>query len=205
MIKRGKKLTEYKTGHMIFRQGAEAVAVHYLAAGLVKEMILSDGREAIVDIVESGCFFGVGALDDRLLRNCSAVALRPSTVFSISNDAMVEAMQALPGLATLFMAHLMERTIRAESDKAGLIFNSTEKRLAQRLLVLAHSSDGTASARAIGPEITQEALANMIGTTRPRVNYFMNKFRKLGLIRYNGVIEVNAPLLYTTVLEEKRR
>ena len=195
-IKR-KRAAQYKTGEMIFRQGADADSVCYLQKGMIKQTVLADGREVVVEIVRPGDFFGASDFEGRHVRVCGAFAMKPCTVVLVSNEDLRQAIDADSVFARLFMTHLLDRERRAQADKAATIFSTTEQRLAHMLIDLASPSG------IIGPEITHGILANMIGTTRPHVSFFMNRFRKAGLIKYDGITEVNAKALHAAILEEK--
>ena len=204
-ISEGKVTADFRAGETIFRQGSRAEAVHYLVSGSVKQIVESIRREAITGLLEPGAFFGTDGLEGGLAMSCSAVALKVSRVIMLSNSVMMRELRD-PEFSQLFVGYLLERNSRIEAEKIDLLLNSTEKRLAHRLLMLAHyGQTGTEGAHIIGPEITQEMLANMIGTTRPRVNHFMNRFRSLGLIRYKGndSIEIT-PALQRVILEEDK-
>lgn len=195
----GKSVRDYRPSEVIFRQKAPAEHVFYLQSGRAKETVTSEqGKEAITGVLEAGLFFGTNAVDAGTSRLSTVIAVTHCVVTAITREAMNRALQD-PRFAQLFVAYLLYHNSKIEAEKIDLLFNSSEKRLAQRLLILARVSDG--APQRIGPEITQEMLADMIGTTRPRVNYFLNKFRKLGFIRYNGGIEV-LPALLRAVLQE---
>lgn len=206
MITEGKVTADFRAGDVIYRQGARADQVHYLVSGSIKEVVTSGNarREAIIGILEPGDFFGTEGLLGGDVTACSAIAVKPSRVISLTNHAMVVALRD-PEFSRLFVHYLLERNSRIEAEKLDLLFNSTEKRLAYRLLMLAHYESGTAGTYVVGPEITQEMLANMIGSTRPRVNFFMTRFRDLGLIKYkpNDAIEIT-PRLQRVVLREEK-
>jgi CRP/FNR family cyclic AMP-dependent transcriptional regulator len=193
-IKR-KRTTQYKTGEIIFRQGADADSACYLSKGMVKQTVTTDGREIVVEIVQPGDFFGVCDLEGRHVRVCGAFALKPCTVVTIANEDLRAAIDADSVFARLFVTHLLDRERRAQSDKAASVFSNTEQRLAHTLIELANPSG------VIEPEITQEMLANMIGTTRSHVSTFMNRFRRAGLIKYNGVTQIDARALFSAILE----
>lgn len=179
----GKKVNRYRPNEVVFKQGEPADLVFYLQSGRAKESVASDqGKEAVVGMLEPGFFFGTGSMDGTRSWTSTVTAVTECLVTSITTDAMKAALKE-PVFAQLFMVYLLEHTTRIEAEKIDLLFNSTEKRLARRLLILAHVGDG--KPEVIGPEITQEMLGEMIGTTRPRVNFFLNRFRSLGLIRYN--------------------
>lgn len=193
----GKMISHHRAGEIIFKQGSPALHVFYLRSGKAKETVASEhGKDAMVGMLEPGIFFGTGSLDGGRHRVSTVTAMTPCTVTAITRDAMLAALRE-PSFAQMFMTYLLDQNTRIEAEKVDLLFNSSEKRLAQRLLILARFGEGRP--RIIGPEITQEMLADMIGTTRPRVNYFLNRFRKMGHIRYNGGIEVQASLLNVLV------
>jgi CRP/FNR family cyclic AMP-dependent transcriptional regulator len=191
----GKTITRYKPGEIIFKQGEPAGAVYYLQYGNVKESVVSDqGREAVVGMLEPGLFFGTACLDGSVVRTSTAMAVKASMVTAITKEAMNAMLNDRLEFAQLFRVYQLHLTSRLEADKIDLMFNSAEKRLARVLLILARYGDGSAPQK-IGANISQELIAEMVGTTRPRVNYFMIKFRKLGYIKYNGGIEVSPALL----------
>jgi len=191
----GKTITRYKPGEIIFKQGEPAGAVYYLQYGSVKESVVSDqGREAVVGMLEPGLFFGTACLDGPEVRTSTATAVKASMVTAISKEAMNAMLNGRLEFAQLFRVYQLHLTSRLEADKIDLLFNSIEKRLARALLILARYG-ADREPQKIGADISQELIAEMIGTTRPRVNYFMTKFRKLGYIKYNGGIEVSPQLL----------
>lgn len=195
----GKTITVHQRGDVIFKQGEAADLVFYLQSGRAKETVTTEqGRIAVVGMLEPGFFFGTNSLDGGELHLSTVSAVTTCTVTAITKAAMTNALRE-PNFSQLFIAYLLHHSSQIEAEKINLLFNSSEKRLAQKLLILAHVGDGPL--QQIGPEITQEMLADMIGTTRPRVNYFLNRFRKLGFIKYNGGITVLPPLL-KAVLQE---
>jgi CRP/FNR family transcriptional regulator, cyclic AMP receptor protein len=198
----GKTILEFYKNQNIFAQGDVADTVFYLQKGRVKLTVLSEqGKEAVVAILEPGQFFGEGCLNGHPLRIATTTAMEECLVTSITKEAMIALLHTEPRFSEMFMAYLLTRNSRVEEDLIDQLFNSSEKRLARLLLLLAHfGKEG--SPRPINPSISQETLAEMIGTTRSRVSYFMNKFRKLGLISYNGKIEVHNSLL-SAVLHDK--
>jgi CRP/FNR family cyclic AMP-dependent transcriptional regulator len=198
----GKTILEFHKNQNIFAQGDVADTVFYLQKGRVKLTVLSEqGKEAVVAILEPGQFFGEGCLNGHPLRIATTTAMEECLVTSITREAMIALLHTEPRFSEMFMAYLLTRNSRVEEDLIDQLFNSSEKRLARLLLLLAHfGKEG--SPRPINPSISQETLAEMIGTTRSRVSYFMNKFRKLGLISYNGKIEVHNSLL-SAVLHDK--
>jgi CRP/FNR family cyclic AMP-dependent transcriptional regulator len=198
----GKTLLEFHKNQHIFEQGDVADTVFYIQKGRVKITVLSEqGKEAVVAILESGQFFGEGCMNGYALRIATTTAMEDCLITAITKAAMIVALHDEPKFSELFMAYLLTRNSRIEEDLIDQLFNSSERRLARLLLLLANfGKEG--SSQPISTNISQETLAEMIGTTRSRVSHFMNKFRKLGLISYNGHIEVNNSLL-TAVLHEK--
>jgi CRP/FNR family transcriptional regulator, cyclic AMP receptor protein len=198
----GKTILEFHKGEHVFEQGDVADAVFYIQKGKVKLTVLSEqGKEAIVAILEPGQFFGEGCMNGQKLRISTTTAMEDCLITSITKSAMVAAIHDQPKFSEMFMAYLLTRNNRIEEDLIDQLFNSSERRLARLLLLLANfGKEG--SPQPINPNISQATLAEMIGTTRSRVSHFMNKFRKLGLISYNGHIEVHSSLL-TAVLQEK--
>ena len=191
----GKSISELNKGAIVFAQGDVADAVFYIQKGRIKLVVVSvDGKEAVVGILESGQFFGEGCLNGRPFRVATTVALEASVVTRISKDAMARMLELEPKFAQLFMMHLISRNSRIEEDLVDQLFNPSEKRLARVLLLLANFGK-EATPQPIDIDINQETLAEMIGSTRSRVSFFMNKFRKLGFISYNGTIRVHASLL----------
>ena len=198
----GKTIANYRKDQIIFTQGDVADTVFYLQQGKVKVVVISEhGKEAVVGLVEAGQFFGEGCMNGHRLRVATTTALEPCLVTAISKSAMLAMLEKEPKFSAMFMQHLLTRNSRVEEDLIDQLFNSSEKRLARLLLLLANfGKEGNVTP--INPSINQETLAEMIGTTRSRVSFFMNKFRKLGLISYNGKIEVHQSLL-NAVLYEK--
>ena len=198
----GKTILEFEKNQHIFEQGDVADAVFYIQKGSVKLTVLSEhGKEAVVGILEPGQFFGEGCLNGHPLRIATTTAMEECLITSITKEAMTAALHSEPKFSELFMAYLLTRNSRVEEDLIDQLFNSSEKRLARLLLLLAHfGKEGRP--QPILLDMSQETLAEMIGTTRSRVSYFMNKFRKLGLISYNGKIEVHNSLL-NAVLHDK--
>jgi len=187
---------------VIFSQGDAEDAVYYLEEGRAKLTVISaNGKEAVVAILGAGDFFGEGCLSEQRVRIATATAMTESAVMRVDRFAFVRAVQSEPAFAQLFMDHLLRRSIRIESDLVDQLFNSSEKRLARLLLLLANFGQET-NPEPIIAKISQETLAEMVGTTRSRVSFFMNKFRKLGYIDYNGRIEVHSSLLDFVLHEE---
>jgi CRP-like cAMP-binding protein len=194
-IGEGRKALLFPKKQIIFAQGDPADAVFYLRTGKVRLTVVSkDGKEATIGILSDGSFFGEGSLAGQPLRMGSATAMTDCAVLRIEKKAMVDALHREHTLSDLFVAYLLTRNIKYEEDLVDQLFNSSEKRLARVLLLLAHFGKDGKPEVAI-PKISQETLAEMIGTTRSRVSFFMNRFRKLGFIRYNGELEVHSSLL----------
>jgi CRP/FNR family cyclic AMP-dependent transcriptional regulator len=191
----GRKFVLFPRKHGIFAQGDSADAVFYVQTGKVKLTVVShEGKEATIGILGEGYFFGEGSLAGQALRMCSATAMTDCAVLRIEKTAMMEALHREHELSDLFVAYLLARNIRYEEDLVDQLFNSSEKRLARILLLLAHfGKEG--KPESVVPKISQEVLAEMIGTTRSRVSFFMNRFRKLGFIHYNGGLQVHSSLL----------
>ena len=194
-------LKQYRAGQTIFAQGDPADSVFYLKKGKVKLTVFSSqGKEAVIAILGPGDFFGEGCLAAQPLRISSATAMQNLSTTRIEKKTMVALLHKDPEFAEMFIAYLLSRNIRIEEDLVDQLFNSSEKRLARLLLLLAHYGKDSKPETVI-PKMSQETLAEMIGTTRSRVSYFMNKFRKLGFIEYNGSLHVNSALL-TVVLRD---
>ena len=198
----GKAILQFQKDQVVFSQGDAADSVFYIQEGRVKVVVISEqGKEAVVGIFGAGQFFGEGCMNGHSVRIATTTAMEDSLVTAITKTAMLAVLQDQPKFSELFMAYLLSRNSRIEEDLIDQLFNSSEKRLARLLLLLANfGKEG--SAQPIVPNISQETLAEMIGTTRSRVSFFMNKFRKLGFISYNGKIEVNSSLL-NAVLYDK--
>lgn len=191
----GQSLTTYAAGEVVFSQGDPADAVFYIQSGKVKITVISEqGKEAVVALLNPTEFFGEGALAGQSKRISTAVAMSDSTISRIEKSTILRLIQDEPAFSELFIAHLLGRAVRSEADLIDQLFNSSEKRLARLLLLLANFGKD-AEPEPILAKISQETLAQMIGTTRGRVSFFMNKFRKLGFISYNGNIEVHSALL----------
>jgi CRP/FNR family cyclic AMP-dependent transcriptional regulator len=200
-ITTGKATAKFGPKKAIFRQGEPADSIFFIEKGKVKLGVVSDrGKEAVVGILGPGDFIGEGCLAGQELRMSSAVAMTESTVVRIGKAAMTQALHEDLSFSEIFLAYVLMRNIRIQEDLVDQLFNSSEKRLARVLLMLAHYGTGGQPDLVI-EKISQETLAEMIGTTRSRVSYFMNKFRKLGFIKYNGVLEVRSSLL-TVVLND---
>jgi CRP/FNR family transcriptional regulator, cyclic AMP receptor protein len=192
----GRTITNYGKNQAVFSQGEAADSVFYIREGKVKVTVRSDqGKEAVVAIHGKGDFFGEGCLNGQPLRLASAVAMADSTIImGITKAAIVRTLREQPKFAEKFMAHLLARNARVEEDLVDQLFNSSEKRLARALLLMANfGKEGTPDP--VITKVSQETLAEMVGTTRARVNTFMNKFRKLGFIEYDGEMKVHPSLL----------
>ena len=198
----GKTILEFSKEQVVFAQGDVANTVFYIQKGRVKVVVISEqGKEAVVGISEPGEFFGEGCMNGHSLRIATTTAMEECLITVITKAAMLAALHDQPKFSELFMAYLLTRNSRIEEDLIDQLFNSSEKRLARLLLLLANfGKEG--SPQPISPNISQETLAERIGTTRSRVSFFMNKFRKLGFISYNGKIEVHSSLL-NAVLYDK--
>ncbi len=193
-------IRKYAKAAVIFAQGDPAADVFYIQHGSVKLSVLSrKGKEAVVAVLGQGDFFGEGCLAAQPRRIATASAMSASTVLVVEKPQMLEMLHTQPALAERFLAHMLARNIRVEEDLVDQLFNSSEKRLARVLLLLARY--GKADQPLLIPKMSQETLAEIVGTTRSRVNFFMNKFRDLGFIEYDGDIKVNSSLL-TVVLHD---
>jgi CRP/FNR family transcriptional regulator, cyclic AMP receptor protein len=194
-IGEGRKLLSSQKKQTIFTQGDLADAVFYIQTGKVKLTVVSKtGKEATIGLLSEGDFFGESSLAGQELRMDTATAITDCTVLRIDKKAMMEALHREHEFSDLFVAYLLARNIRYEEDLVDQLFNSSEKRLARILLLLAHfGKEG--KPESVVPKISQEMLAEMIGTTRSRVSFFMNRFRKLGFIHYNGGLQVHTSLL----------
>ena len=198
----GRRIDKFRKGQNIFSQGEPADAVFYVQSGKVKITVVSEqGKEAVVAILGANEFFGEGALAGQTRRISTAVTMAESVIMRLEKAAIVHVLHEEPAFSELFISHLLGRTIRVEADLVDQLFNSSEKRLARLLLLLANFGKEGKPEPVIA-KISQETLAEMIGTTRSRVSFFMNKFRKLGLINYNGGIEVHSSLLNVVLHEQ---
>jgi len=191
----GRAISEYRKDKTIFRQGDPSDAVFYIQSGKVKTTVVSEeGKEAVVALLGIGDFFGEGCLTGQPQRLATVSALTECVIVRISKTDITRVIHEEPAFAELFISHLLARNSRVEEDLVDQLFNSSEKRLARTLLILANfGKEGRPEP--IIAKVSQETLAEMIGTTRSRVSFFMNKFRKLGLIDYNGSIEIHSSLL----------
>ena len=195
------RTVRFATGAVVFAQGAQANSVFYVQEGGIKLSVLSStGKEAVVAMLGPGDFFGEGCLAGQLLRMGTATAVMRTALLRVPKRDMVRMLHEHAEFSDRFLAHMLTRNIRIEEDLVDQLFNSSEKRLARTLLLLARYGKEDATPRVL-PKLSQETLAEMVGTTRSRVNFFMNKFRKLGLIEYNGGLKVNSSLL-SIVLHE---
>lgn len=186
---------EYGARTTIFAQGDPATSVMYVEQGTVRLSVLSHtGKEAVIAVLEADHFFGEGCLVGQLNRMVTASAMSACTIIVVEKGEMMRQLHAQPAFADRFLRHMLTRNIRIEEDLIDQLFNSSEKRLARTLLLLARYGEPEASHRAL-PKVSQETLAEMVGTTRSRVNFFLNKFRKLGFIEYNGGLKINHSLL----------
>jgi CRP/FNR family cyclic AMP-dependent transcriptional regulator len=194
-VSNGKTMLTSPKRQIIFSQGDAADAVFYIQEGRIKLSTLSqEGKEAVVAILEPGNFLGEGCLAGQLVCMTTATSLENSTLVRIDKQAMIDTLHNEPTFTELFLAYLLARNIRIQEDLVDQLFNSSEKRLARVLLLMAHfGKEG--KPEAIIPKVSQEVLAEMIGTTRSRVSFFMNKFRKLGFLDYNGGVHVHSSLL----------
>ena len=197
----GRTIANYRVDDVIFVQGTPADAVFYIQKGKVKLTVLSEqGKEAVVAAMSPDEFCGEGCLTGQPLRMATAVAMTECEIMRLDKEVIIRVLHDEPAFSEMFVSYLLARTIRVEEDLTDQLFNSSEKRLARALLLLANfGKEGRPET--IIPKVSQETLAEMIGTTRSRVNFFMNKFRKLGLIDYNGHIEIHSALL-NVVLHE---
>ena len=198
----GRTLSNYRKGQVIFLQGDPADAVFYIQKGQVKMTVISErGKEAVVAVLSSDEFCGEGCLTAQPRRLATATAMTKCEIMRLEKAAIIHVLREEPAFSEMFLSHLLTRTIRIEEDLVDQLFNSSEKRLARALLLLANfGKEGRPEP--ILPNVSQEMLAEMIGTTRSRVSFFMNKFRKLGLIDYNGHLEIHSSLLNVVLHEE---
>ena len=194
-VNHGRKISLYRKGGIVFRQATPADAVFYVRKGRIKIVVSSSqGREAVIALLGPGEFFGEGCLIGQPLRLATAKAVVDSEVTRVAKAEMLRVLHAEPVFGEFFTAHLLTRNSRAEADLVDQLFNSSEKRLARTLLILANFGK-SGGPQPISMKISQETLAEIIGASRPRVSVFMNKFRKLGLISYNGTLQVSGSLL----------
>ena len=190
-----RRVSRFEPGKVVFAQGGQASSVFYLQDGAVKLTVLSSsGKEAVVAMLGPGDFLGEGCLAGQTLRMGTATAVTPTSVLRIPKAEMTRMLREHSEFSDRFIEHMLVRNIRIEEDLVDQLFNSSEKRLARTLLLLARYGKEDTTARKL-PKLSQETLAEMVGTTRSRVNFFMNKFRKLGFIEYNGGVKINSSLL----------
>jgi CRP/FNR family cyclic AMP-dependent transcriptional regulator len=190
-----RKVKAFKRAEVVYSQGDAAKSVMYLQEGGVKLTVVNEvGKEAVVAILGPGDFFGEGCLAGQSVRMGTAAAITPSTVLVIEKGEMFKVLHEQHALSDRFITFMLARNIRIEEDLVDQLFNSSEKRLARTLLLLARYGKED-KPQGVLPKVSQETLAEMIGTTRSRVNFFMNKFRKLGFIKYNGGLQINTSLL----------
>ena len=198
----GRSIGNYRKDQIVFSQGDAADAVFYIQKGKAKVTVVSEqGKEAVVAVLGEDEFFGEGCLAGQLQRIANVASMTDSVIMRLEKAAVVRVIHQEPAFSEMFIAHLLGRTIRVEADLVDQLFNSSEKRLARMLLLLANFGKEGTPAPMIA-KISQETLAEMFGTTRSRVSFFMNKFRKLGFIDYNGGIEVHSSLLNLVLHEQ---
>ena len=196
-----RKIAEYRRGESIFAQGDAADSVMYVHQGGVKFSVVNgSGKEAVVAMFGPSDFFGEGCMAGQAVRMGTAIAITPTTILVMEKNELLRVLHSQHELSDHFIRYMLAHNIRVEEDLVDQLFNSSEKRLARTLLLLARYGKQDQPIRIL-PKVSQETLASMVGTTRSRVNFFMNKFRKLGFIEYNGKIKVNKSLL-TVVLHE---
>ena len=196
-----RKVVEFKKAEVVYSQGDAAASIMYVQSGGIKLSVVSEaGKEAVVAILGPGDFFGEGCLAGQVFRMGTATAITPTSVLEIEKQEMFRVLHAEHTFSDRFLSFMLARNIRIEEDLIDQLFNSSEKRLARTLLLLARYGKEDAP-HAVLHKISQETLAEMIGTTRSRVNFFMNRFRKHGFIKYNGGLQINSSLL-TVVLHE---
>ncbi len=199
----GRSIGEYQRDEIVFSQGDPADAVFYIESGKVKITVVSEqGKEAVVAMLGTNDFFGEGCLAGQAQRIATVATMMGSVIVRLEKAAIVRVIQKESAFSGMFIAHLLARAIRVEADLVDQLFNSSEKRLARMLLLLANFGKEEKKPEPILAKISQETLADMIGTTRSRVSFFMNKFRKLGYIDYNGRIEVHSSLLSVVLHDE---
>ena len=199
----GRTISKHQDGQIVFSQGEPADSVFYIQKGKVKITVVSEqGKEAVVAILGRNDFFGEGCLAGQLLRMATVTAMMECEIMRLKKAAIIRVLHEEPAFSEMFMSHLLTRTIRVEADLVDQLFNSSEKRLARALLLLANfGKEG--KPEPVVAKISQETLAEMIGTTRSRVSSFMNKFRRLGFIDYNGAgLEVHSSLLNVVLHDE---
>ena len=192
----GQSLATYQKQQVVFAQGEPADALFYLQSGKVKITVLSQqGKEAVLVLLGPGDFFGEGCLNGQTQRMTSALVMEESTIARVERAVVLRTLHEETAFADMFIAYLLGRNLRMESDLVDQLFNSSEKRLARLLLILANFGKEDSRPDTIIPKISQESLAEMVGTTRSRISFFMNKFRRLGLVDYNGHMTIHRSLL----------
>jgi len=190
-----RQIVKFQRSEKIYSQGDPAKGVKYIQAGSVKLSVVNErGKEAVVAMIGAGDFFGEGCLAGQPVCMATATAIVPTSILFIEKNEMMRVLRTEHALSDLFISHMLARNIRIEEDLVDHLFNSSEKRLARTLLLLARYGKED-QPHGLLPTVTQETLAEMIGTTRGRVNFFMNKFRELGFIKYNGGLQINTSLL----------
>src|SRR5579859_7370066 len=198
----GRSIGKYRKGQVVFSQGDPGDAVFYIQKGKAKLTVVSEqGKEAVIAILGADEFFGEGCLAGQAQRIATVTAMTDAAIVRLEKSAIIKVIHEEPAFSEMFIAHLLSRAIRVEADLVDQLFNSSEKRLARLLLLLANFGK-EAKPEPIIAKISQETLAEMIGTTRSRVSFFMNKFRKLGLIDYNGSIEIHSSLLNVVLRDQ---
>jgi CRP/FNR family cyclic AMP-dependent transcriptional regulator len=201
-IGEGRTIAQYRKGKKVFGQGDIADSVFYIQEGKVKVTVVSEqGKEAVVAILGTDEFIGQGCLAGQPKRIANATALTECEIMRIEKDAIARTLHDEPAFSEMFLAHLLKRTIRVEEDLVDQLFNSSEKRLARALLLMANFGKEGRPEPLI-TKVTQETLAELIGTTRSRVSFFLNKFRKLGFISYNGTMEIHSSLLSVVLYDQ---
>jgi CRP/FNR family transcriptional regulator, cyclic AMP receptor protein len=196
-----RKIVKFRRSEKIYSQGDPAKGVKYIQTGSVKLSVVNEvGKEAVVAMLGPCDFFGEGCLAGQAVSMATATAIVPTSILFIEKNEMMRALRTEHAFSDLFISHMLVRNIRIEEDLIDQLFNSSEKRLARTLLLLARYGKED-QPHGVVPKVSQETLAEMIGTTRSRVNFFMNKFRKLGFIKYNGGLQINTSLL-NVVLHE---
>jgi CRP/FNR family cyclic AMP-dependent transcriptional regulator len=201
-ITEGKTIFRPKMNEKIFSRGDAADSIFYIQEGKVKLTVISEQKkEAIIAILEAGAFCGEGCLGGQPIRMATAIAIEECEIIRIEKATMIRLLHDEPDFSESFVSYLVMRNIRVEADLVDQLFNSTEKRLARLLVIMAKFGNEGKHVRVI-PKMSQETLAEMIGTTRHRVNFFMNKFRRMGLVSYNGRLEIHSSLLDVILLDE---
>ncbi|MHB8483222.1 MAG: Crp/Fnr family transcriptional regulator [Nitrospiria bacterium] len=202
----GKTILKVRKKQIIFSQGDAADAVFYILEGQVKLTVVAPkGKQAVVAVLGRADFFGEACLAGQSVRITTSASVEDSTIVRIEKSAMIRVLREEPAFSELFISHLLSRNIRIEEDLVDQLFNSSEKRLARILLLLAHFTKESDNVYILIPKISQETLAEMVGTTRSRISFFMNKFRKLGLIDYNGGLKIHTSLLNVVLHDEFTR